>query len=191
MRFSYLRPTRLPHLPAKIDASTTPQYLQQLAVALEEWYRMDLRAIRELDNGPVFVAQLGTNQSITAGVMTTVELTSAIDTHGWWDAVAFNYTPKEPGFYRVAWNVNLHDSGAIATSTYGYGQVGAYQALTVGNGAANDVAVAGATIFECDGSSTALKLEAELSAGSAPLVSGAAYRTWLSIDYLGRRALGT
>ena len=186
MRFSYLRDT-LPQLPSTLDLKGTQDYLRQLSAALSEWQRNDLRAIGELDTPPVFLGTLSGNQPITANVMTTVSLTAVVDTHSW---LASNiYTPKEAGFYRCSWVVGLADSGAIATSTYGYGRVGLYTAIAVGNGAANDVCASGSTIVECDGSATTIKLEAMLSAGTAPAIRGDAVRTWLSIDYLGRRAL--
>lgn len=190
MRLSYLR-SRLPQLP-KLDG--VPQevqtYIKQLATALEEWHRNDVRAIRELDNPPVFFAALTSNQTISTNTLTTVQLASVTDIQGWWDDATFTYTPKEPGFYRCSWMLNLHDSAAIATTTYGLSSLNGHEVIQYGNGSAQVVDVGGSTIIESNGSTTGILLRGQILAGSSPNFVGASpYRTWLAIDYIGRRAL--
>lgn len=192
IRLNYLR-QRIPQLP-RLDGVPGPlqDYLRQLSTALQEWDRNSLRAIHELDNPPFFAAALiTTSQSISTNTLTTVQLNSTIvDTQGWWDGTTHTYTPKEPGFYRCSWMVNLHDTAAIATTTYGLSSLNNHEVIQYGNGSAQVVDVGGSTIIESNGSTTAITLQAKLLAGTAATVVAASpYRTWLTIDYLGRKAL--
>ena len=169
------------------------EYARRLSRGLHEMSRTDIQAVRDLDTPPVFHATRGTSlQSLSSGVLTTVQINNVlIDTHGYWDSSAFTYTPLTAGFYRCSWSVDIVDSGgAIATSTYAYSQLNSeYFAFAYGNGVAQDVYTSGAAIIDCDGSTTAITLKAFILAGVSTAVrhDASPYRTWLSIDYLGRR----
>lgn len=188
MRFTYLR-EMLPQLPATLDLAGIKSYLQQLSAALAEGQRASLRAFAEVDNPPVFLGVLGPAQVLTANTLTTVTLGPTIDTQGWFSTSTFTYTPKEAGFYRCSWAANFNDSGAaFATSTYALASVGGNEVVQYGNGAAQTIDIGGSTIIECDGATTGIKLSAFILAGTAPALNPGS-RTWLAVNYLGKRAL--
>jgi len=190
VRFSYLR-SKLPQY------KDSDEYQQQLSRALHESERDTQRALKELNNPPVLLmALITTNQSLVANTQTTVHFNSTvIDTGGWWSASPFVYTPQEAGFYRCAWRVRLVDSGAIAVGTSGVSKlIGPYEFSDIlnGNGTGTQITSGGAAIIECNGLTDSISVSALLSAGSAPAIvagSSSSYPTWLSVDYLGRRAL--
>lgn len=200
-RLNYLVPSRLPTLPhGSKDPKQVEDYRKALNLALQEWYRMDRRAIRELDYHPTLsVARITSGQSLTANTLTTVQFNSAIvDTHSWWDSSAHTYTPKEPGFYRCSWAIDFHDTAAFAASTYGYAQLNVgsgtpYRFLAYGNGTGLDIMTEGSAVVECDGSATALSISALILTGTAPTIyeEASSYRSWFSVDYIGRRFVAT
>ena len=177
-KFAYLR-TRV------------PREDDPLHKALLESERDVIRAFKEVDAPPILIAKSTLTQSLTPNTLTAVQFDTAVDTAGWWSGST--YTPKEAGFYRCAWNVDLRDAGgAIATSTYGYAQINSELfTFQYGNGVQNDLNVSGSAILDLDGA-TGVTLYAFLLAGvTTSIFSTSPCRTWLSIDYLGRRALGT
>lgn len=196
-RLNYLLPSRLPQLPSTDDKEALAAYRRELSRALHEWYAMDRRAIRELDYHPVLtVARITSSQALTANTLTTVQFNSVIvDTHGWWNGSTYAYTPQEPGFYRCSWAVEIDDTAPIPTTAFGYAQLNGgatpYARVSYGSGAAV-ISMGGSATVECDGAATALSVSAIISAATAPVITSAAqYRSWFSIDYIGRRFVAT
>ena len=167
-------------------------YARRLSRGLHEMSKTDIRAVRELDAPPVLsLARITSGQALTANTLTTVQFNSTlIDTHGWFDSTTYTYTPLFPGFYRCSWSVNFHDTVAIAASTYAYAQLNTARfAIAYGNGTALDTNSGGSSIVECNGSTDTILLKALILTGTAPTVFAAAspYRTWLDVQYIGRR----
>jgi|SRR6185437_14549207 len=191
---------RLPLLPRENDPATPGgAYRADLHRALSDWHREYSLGVRTLDARPCLtVARITSGQSLTVNTLTTVQFNSTVfDTHGWWNASTYAYTPKEPGFYRCSWSIDFHDTAAIAASTYGYAQLNVgsgtpYRFLQYGNGSALDIMVTGAAVVECPDGATALSVSALIDAGTAPTIfEETAYRSWFSVDYIGRRFVAT
>ena len=163
-------------------------YQQRLSTALHESERDVLRAFAEVDAPPILIAKLTASQTLPLNTPTTVVFDSAVDTAGWWDGST--YMPTEAGFYRCSWAVSIKDTTAIAASTYGSAQLGSdLFTFHYGNGSGLDIDLTGSAIVECDGQ-TGLSLTAFLLTGTSATITGdSPARTWLCIDYLGRRAL--
>lgn len=153
--------------------------------------KTDIQTFQDLDTSPVFQAALtGSQQSLVADTLTTVHLNTVIaDNKQWWNAGTYTYTPLIPGYYRTSWVVDFSDlGGAVATSTYAYSQINSdYFAFNYGSGGANDVSTSGSAIVYCDGS-TGIVLKGLMLTGVDLVVRAetSPYRTWLSVDYIGR-----
>lgn len=185
MKLTYLRET-LPQLPGTLDLAGIQGYLRQLSIALAESQRSGMRAFSDIDCPPVFLGTLAAVQSFAANTLTTTNLVASIDTHGWFGGGV--YVPKEAGFYRCSWAANFNDpSAAIAATTYAMTSVNGRETVQYGNGSAQTIGLGGSTIVECDGASTGISLNVFLLAGTPTLNPPA--RTWLAIDYLGKRAI--
>jgi hypothetical protein len=153
---------------------------------LHESERDYLRAFAEIDSPPILIAKLAVAQTLPVNTLTAIAFDTIIDTAGWWSGSI--YTPTAPGFYRCAWAVAIADTSAIAVSTFGAAQLNtAAYSFSYGNGSGLDMSIAGSAIIECDGA-TGITLSAYLFTGTSVTIEGTTpARTWLSIDYLGRR----
>lgn len=188
---AFLR-ARLPQL-ADSELAGVPadygRYARQLSRGLHEMETFNVRALRALEQIPLFSAVLANPQSVAVNTLTTIAFdTVNVDTAGWWNAATHTYTPTIAGFFRVAWSVNFHDTAAFATSTFGQVQCGNRMAIRYGNGVATGIHVTGSSLIEVDGQ-TGITVQGLIAAGTAPTVfaSGTPYRTWLDIDYAGCR----
>lgn len=184
---------RLPQL-SDAELDNLPQawadYARRLSRGIHEMSKADIQAVKDLDRPPLFVGALTATQSVTADTLTTVTLMSSVDTHGFWDASAYSYTPKVPGYYRCAWALNGRDEGGVAASTYCYAQLdaGAVSYQSIAYGAGKDAWSSGSAIVLCDGSTDAIVLRGLMLTGTTTFFYlSTANRTWLTIDYLGRR----
>ena len=185
-----IRTKQLPTLP---DLSGVPAgvaaYLRHQAAALEDLRRATLTDLQTLEAPPVFRGELASNQSITANTLTAVAYAALVDTHSGWSGTT--YTARVPGFYRVTWAAFLRNSAPLATSTYFYTQLNTQSlgGLVYGNGAVTEAHSLGSDIVESDGTTT-IAVKALVFAATSPiLLADDPIRTWLTINFIGRRAV--
>ena len=185
---------RLPQLAdAELDGLPPrfAEYCRRLSRGLHEMSKTEIQSFQDLDTPPVFQAALtGSQQSISANTLTTVHLNTVVaDNRQWFNSGTYTYTPLIPGYYRVSWTVDFTDiGGAVATSTYAYSQINSdYFAFNYGTGGANDISTNGSAIMYCYGA-TGITLKGLILTGFDLVVRAASapYRTWLSVDYIGR-----
>lgn len=162
-------------------------YDEDLNRWLREWYDEQRQDISDIQAAPVFYGTLPSPQTIlSANTWTVVQIVSTVDTHGWWSSSTHAYTPKKAGYYNVSWGVGIHDTTAVATSTYGRGtaDLGNVETVAYGNGAALDVpTMTASAVRKCNGSTDSIQLQGLLFTGT--LGTFYAGRCWLSINYSG------
>jgi len=149
---------------------------------------------RDIQSPPMLkVALEQANFAIAASTSTLIQFDSLYhDTHGWWDATAWRYTPKKAGYYLCSWTVKfvplssvvswetratMQETGTTMCETYNLSA----------NGGLTYATLAGSTIIYCNGDASYLELYAY--SDSATDVGSGTGRTQLSIGYMGDNAL--
>lgn len=189
MRLSYLR-HRLPQLTERELADLPAdfaRYQRELNRALHEMSKADIRAMRELDTAPSLLVTLqATAQTLTVDAELAVAFdTVVVDTMGWWKGAS--YIPKEPGFYLCSWAVDVRDTSAFAATAYAYTKCANAEVIAYGNGTAPEIHVHGSAPIECDGT-TGINVSVLVHQATAPTVGAfTPYRTFLAINYIGKR----
>ena len=151
------------------------------------------RVTREIQSPPILkVALESADVAIAATTPTVIPFdTVYFNTHGWWDATAYRYTPKKAGYYLCSWLVKYVPPGGAAWATVATMQKdGATKAETYNlsaNGGQTYSSLAGSTIIYCNGVAEYLDLSTETQLAAD--LSSALGRTQLSINYIGDDAL--
>lgn len=91
-----------------------PQEQEPFIRRLRELWRTAAQVTRELQAPPVMHVRRLSDQALTATVSSKINFDSVrYDTHGYWDATNFRYTPLRSGYYWLTWSLAF-DPGASA-----------------------------------------------------------------------------
>lgn len=152
------------------------------------------RVTRQIQAPPMLkVALESADFALSATTSTLVQFDSLYhDTHGWWDATAWRYTPKQAGYYLCSWCLTFVPLGSVVSwetrATMQESGVTMCETLNLSaNGGLTYATLAGSTIIYCDGSSSYLELYAYSDAATD--VASTLGRSQLSIGYMGDNQL--